>query len=214
MAEPRIQYAKTADGVSIAFWTLGEGMPLVLMVDPAGSHVEKEWKVALLRGYYERLAEKSMVIRYDGRGLGMSEREVTDISLDTMVADLAAVVDHLRLEKSALFGTRFVGAAAVAYEAASPERVSHLILQDAVVRGADFRESGTGRAYRALRDADWSTYVENFGRLLPGVAELIREAITPETQKMVMDAACSFRAASAVLRLLEKADRLGRAKKS
>jgi len=25
--EPRIQYAKTADGVSIAFWTLGEGMP-------------------------------------------------------------------------------------------------------------------------------------------------------------------------------------------
>jgi len=25
--EPRIQYAQTADGVSIAFWTLGEGMP-------------------------------------------------------------------------------------------------------------------------------------------------------------------------------------------
>ena len=24
--EPRIQYAKTKDGVSIAFWTLGEGM--------------------------------------------------------------------------------------------------------------------------------------------------------------------------------------------
>ena len=23
---PRIQYAKTKDGVSIAFWTLGEGM--------------------------------------------------------------------------------------------------------------------------------------------------------------------------------------------
>jgi len=26
--EPRIQYAQTADGVSIAFWTLGGGMPL------------------------------------------------------------------------------------------------------------------------------------------------------------------------------------------
>ena len=25
--EPRIQYATTADGVSIAFWTLGEGVP-------------------------------------------------------------------------------------------------------------------------------------------------------------------------------------------
>ena len=27
--EPRIQYAKTKDGVSIAFWTLGQGMPVV-----------------------------------------------------------------------------------------------------------------------------------------------------------------------------------------
>ncbi len=29
--EPRIQYAKTKDGVSIAFWTLGEGMPLMYL---------------------------------------------------------------------------------------------------------------------------------------------------------------------------------------
>ncbi len=32
--EPRIQYAKTEDGVSIAYWTLGDGKPLVSM--PAG----------------------------------------------------------------------------------------------------------------------------------------------------------------------------------
>jgi hypothetical protein len=31
--EPRIQYAKTADGVSIAFWTLGKGMPVVPTLD-------------------------------------------------------------------------------------------------------------------------------------------------------------------------------------
>ncbi len=29
--EPRIQYAQTADGASIAFWTLGEGMPLAVV---------------------------------------------------------------------------------------------------------------------------------------------------------------------------------------
>ena len=27
--EPRIQYTKTEDGVSVAYWTLGEGVPLV-----------------------------------------------------------------------------------------------------------------------------------------------------------------------------------------
>ncbi len=41
--EPRIQYAQAADGVSIAFWTMGEGMPLVVM--PAlFSHIQMEWQ--------------------------------------------------------------------------------------------------------------------------------------------------------------------------
>ena len=41
--EPRIQYAKTEDGVNIAYWTLGKGSPLVYM--PAGplSHIQLEW---------------------------------------------------------------------------------------------------------------------------------------------------------------------------
>ena len=30
MTEPRIQYAKTEDGVDIAFWTMGEGFPLAV----------------------------------------------------------------------------------------------------------------------------------------------------------------------------------------
>ncbi len=34
--EPRIQYAQTKDGVSIAFWTLGEGMPLLLVSRATG----------------------------------------------------------------------------------------------------------------------------------------------------------------------------------
>ena len=33
--EPRIQYAKTAGGVSIAVWALGEGLPVVQM--PVGT---------------------------------------------------------------------------------------------------------------------------------------------------------------------------------
>ncbi len=41
--EPRIQYAKTKDGVSIAFWTLGEGIPpLVYWGSAPFSHIELE----------------------------------------------------------------------------------------------------------------------------------------------------------------------------
>ena len=34
--EPRIQYAQTKDGVSIAYWTLGEGMPTMSMRQQVG----------------------------------------------------------------------------------------------------------------------------------------------------------------------------------
>jgi hypothetical protein len=43
--EPRIQYAQTADGVSIAFWTLGEGMPLVHIPNFPFSHIQMEWQM-------------------------------------------------------------------------------------------------------------------------------------------------------------------------
>ncbi len=34
--EPRIQYARTSDGVNIAYWTLGKGDPLVFMLPLSG----------------------------------------------------------------------------------------------------------------------------------------------------------------------------------
>ncbi|OGO51675.1 MAG: hypothetical protein A2148_09925 [Chloroflexi bacterium RBG_16_68_14] len=199
--EPRIQYAQTSDGVSIAFWAIGRGQPLVYMMYPSFSHVEKEWKSAALRGYYERLAEKRTVIRYDVRGCGMSERDVADINIDTMVTDLAAVVDGLRLERFVLCGMTLIGAAAIAYAATSPERVSHLVLSGAVVRGSEYWQSASGRAYRALREADWPTYVSVFGRMFPGAAELMREAITPETHKKVVDASERFDVTSLLSRV-------------
>ncbi len=46
--EPRIQYAQTKDGVSIAYWTLGEGMPLFQMPFPF-SHLQLDWEIPEFR---------------------------------------------------------------------------------------------------------------------------------------------------------------------
>ena len=115
--EPRIQYVQTKDGVSIAFWTMGKGMPLVYMPDIPFSHMQLEWRGRGSRRWYERLAERRRLVRYDGRGVGLSEREVTDFSLDAQVLDLEAVVDRLELEKFALFATVHGGPIAIAYAA-------------------------------------------------------------------------------------------------
>ncbi len=86
--EPSIQYAQTKDGVSIAFWTLGEGEPMVYMPSIPFTHVQLEWQYPGRRDWYERLAQHRKLVRYDTRGSGLSERNVTVYSLDTLVLDL------------------------------------------------------------------------------------------------------------------------------
>jgi hypothetical protein len=55
--KPRIQYAKTKDGVSIAFATLGDGMPLVYVPSAPYTHVQLGWQLPTRqRLLYEGLA--------------------------------------------------------------------------------------------------------------------------------------------------------------
>jgi class 3 adenylate cyclase len=195
--EPRIQYAKTADGVSIAFWTLGEGTPVVhlpLLI----SHIQMEWQIAECRCWYERLAEKSKLVRFDVRGEGSSERNVTDFSLDAVLLDVEAVVDRLGLEKFALLGPLHSGPIAIAYAARHPERVSHLILWCAYARASDWVRSPQVQSVRALMGKDWAFYTEAMAHFLLGwsageparrYAALIRESITQEfLQGVIMPA--------------------------
>jgi len=186
--EPRIQYAKTADGVSIAFWTLGEG-PALLHMPLVFSHVQLEWQIPECRRWYERLAQKRKLIRYDYRGGGLSERNVTDFTVDALVLDVEAVVDRLGLERFALIGPQHSGPAAIAYAARHPERVSHLLLWGAYARASDWLRSPQVQAVRALMGQDWTFYTETVAHTLLGWSEgeparryaaLIRESITPE----------------------------------
>jgi class 3 adenylate cyclase len=186
--EPRIQYARTADGVSIAFWTLGEGMPLVQMPTMPLSNIQMEWQMPEVRRWYERLSEKRKLVRYDGRGSGLSDRDVTDYSLEAHVLDLEAVVDRLRLERFTLFGMTYAGPVAVAYAAGHPERVSQLLLFCSWARTRD-TASPQLRALRQLLDTDWETYTETAAHTVLGwsegeqarrVAAMLRESVTQE----------------------------------
>ena len=192
--EPRIQYAQTADGVSIAFWTLGTGMPLVhspLLY----SHIQMEWQLPECRRWYERLAEKRKLVRYDPRGWGLSERNATHYPLDAAMLDLQAVVDRLGLEKFALLGLQTSGPAAIAYAAHHPERVSRLLLWCTYARASDWSGLPHVQAVRALMDKDWTYYTEAAARSLLGwsageparrYAALIRESITQQTLQAVV----------------------------
>ena len=75
-------------------------------------------------------------IRYDERGCGMSDRHVEDVGFDRWIEDLEAVVEETDLtEPFALLGISQGAAAAIAYAAKYPERVSALYLYGGYARG-------------------------------------------------------------------------------
>ncbi len=186
--EPRIQYAQTKDGVSIAFYTLGKGMPLVEMYGPP-THLQMEWQIPEFRGWFERLAEKRQMVRFDSRGNGLSDRDVDDYSLEARVLDLEAEVERLDLGRMALDGSWFNGTLAISYEALHPEQVSHLILYNTFARASDLMGTPQAQGLLALMDKDWELFTETYARVGLGwsagesaqrYAALVRESVTPE----------------------------------
>src|SRR3990172_1622297 len=136
MPEPRIQYAKTSDGVSIAYAVFGEGSPLVYVTEGPGVQFYSQFSLAR-HGTDELTSSGFQVVRYDGRGTGSSDRAARDFSLEARVRDLEAVVNRLDLERFAIVGHLGGGLAAVAYAARHSERVSHLVLRDPYASAAD-----------------------------------------------------------------------------
>ena len=101
--EQQIRYAMTADGVSIAYSTMGSG-PFVVRVLGHFTHLEMEWEWPELRRFWETLAEHYTVVRYDGRGMGLSDRYAGDFTEETRQLDLAAVLDATGATRAALLG--------------------------------------------------------------------------------------------------------------
>jgi len=190
--EPRIQYAKTSDGVNIAFFTEGEGMPFVNVPGAPMSNVQRQRKMPRLREALAFAAARYKLVAFDRRGFGHSQRDVDDFSLDKLLLDVEAVVDHLALETFALFAPILAGPIGIAYAARHPDRVSHLVLMNSFASGAAFWQSPRTRAFRALRESDWDTYTEAMARFVfddPAEgAGFFRESATPENARKFMDA--------------------------
>jgi class 3 adenylate cyclase len=199
--EPRIQYAKTTDGVSIAFWTLGDGMPLVVMPNVPFGHAQLEWQITEYREWYERLAQKRRIVRYDGRGFGLSDWDATDHSLDARVLDVEAVVANLGLKRFDLLAPLHSGPPGIAYAARHPEQVSHLVLWCAYAQPSDYARSPQVQTLRLLVAQDWKLYTETVAHAVLGwsagepvrqMAALMQECVTPESAQASLGATVDF----------------------
>jgi class 3 adenylate cyclase/pimeloyl-ACP methyl ester carboxylesterase len=195
--EPRIQYAKTSDGISIAFYAIGDGPPLVVM--PAGLHqsIEFDWKVTNFRAAAEVTARTFTYVRYDPRGSGLSDRNVSDFPLDAMVLDLEALSATLNVQQFRLFAPGQQGMAGAAFAAKHPDKLSHLVLWASGVQGKAFRGGALFSLRSSLVESDWRMATETIIRTVDNWAnedlarqhaEMMRASVHPATYLRYFDA--------------------------
>lgn len=195
--EQEIRFCTTSDGVSIAYSAVGAG-PLLVRVLGHFTHLEMEWEWPDLRHFWNRLAERHTVVRYDGRGMGLSDRYTGDFTEETRQLDLEAVLAAVGAEKAILLGISEGGWTAATYAIHHPERITHLILYGAYCRGAQARpgydaeedqalatliRKGWGRDTPAFRQVFTSQFFRSDAdpRLLAHFNELQRLSSDPET---------------------------------
>jgi class 3 adenylate cyclase/pimeloyl-ACP methyl ester carboxylesterase len=153
-----VRYCTTSDSVRIAYRTMGDGPAFVHL--PLGDicDIQREIEQPEIARWYELLAGRYTLVRYDMRGFGSSQRDVPAISLETMLLDIEAVVDALNLERFALFGVAIDGAVAAAFAERHPARVSRLVMWNPSGRRSERRQSPEANALEDVITKDWKTY--------------------------------------------------------
>lgn len=129
-----IRFCTADDGVRIAYATTGTGPPLV-KVSNWLSHLEFDWDSPVWRHWLKELSRDHTLLRYDERGCGLSDWNVTELSFEAWVHDLETVVDAAGVDRFPLLGISQGASLAITYAVRHPERVSHLVLYGGYARG-------------------------------------------------------------------------------
>jgi DNA-binding winged helix-turn-helix (wHTH) protein/pimeloyl-ACP methyl ester carboxylesterase len=115
-----IRFCTARDGARLAYATLGTGPPLVKAANWL-SHLDYDGESPVWRHWLVELSRRFRLVRYDERGCGLSDWDVSRFSLDDWVDDLETVVDAVGLDRFPLLGLS--------------ERVSHLVLVGSYAQG-------------------------------------------------------------------------------
>ena len=161
VTSPETRYAKTADGVHIAYQVVGDGPVDMVFVMGWVTNVEAMWDAPGFAGFLERLASFSRLILFDKRGVGLSDRVPEDRlpDLETRMDDVRAVMDSVGSERAVVFGVSEGGPMSMLFAATYPERTIALVLYgtvaDFTARTPEYKEDPA--AYLAGTEQSWGS---------------------------------------------------------
>ena len=130
MNTPETRYAKTIDGVHIAYQVVGDGPVDILFVLGWVTHIEKMWTEPKFARFFTRLSTFARVMVFDKRGVGLSDRVSEDKlpSLEVRMDDARAVMDAVGSERAVVLGVSEGGPMAMLFAATYPERTIALVV--------------------------------------------------------------------------------------
>ena len=187
MLVPDIHYARSADGVHIAYQVAGHGPVDVLMVAPAYSNIELIWAMPSFGPFLGAFSSFARVVCFDPRGAGLSDPLTVDRlpTLEARVADALTVMEAAGSERPVLFGLDATGPLAVFFAATYPDRIAALILFGTFACGLKDEEypwawsAEEWQAHDREVEERWGQpdFVESFVRWMAPTTRLDRESI-------------------------------------
>lgn len=139
-----IRYAASSDGTQIAYAASGSGPPLMR----AGhflTHLEKDWQSSVFGPVIKAFSNNHTLVRYDQRGTGLSQADVSDLSIEAYSDDLLAVADAAGFQSFPIFATSQGVPVAIHFAATHPDRVSRLVLCGGFAQGRLVRDDSFSR---------------------------------------------------------------------
>ncbi|MEM7445691.1 MAG: alpha/beta fold hydrolase [Pseudomonadota bacterium] len=187
LAEQDIRFATSSDGTTLAWTKNGTGKQ-ILAAPNWLRHLEYDWTMNTIAGWIPLLSDRYRLVRFDGRNNGLSDRGVEDISLERIVEDIAAVMDSAEIERVPLFGISFGAAAAAAFAAYHPERVSGLILLGGFAQGFKARKQpGLAAHNQAIMDMSQDGWDREYPSARDLMAQSFAPAASPHDQRTYAD---------------------------
>lgn len=197
-----IRFLRVGDG-RIAYTVSGEGPCLVA---PAWwvSHLEFDWLSEPFRSFWESVGRGHALVRYDGPGVGMSDREARpdELTTERQVDLLAALLDQLGPERVTLLGGSSGGCAAVAFAARFPERVERLLLYGAFANGPAIASPAVQEAIVAAIRSHWGLGSRVLADIFLGEVDPVEQERFARFQR----AAASAEIAAAMLEMIYRTD--------
>jgi DNA-binding winged helix-turn-helix (wHTH) protein len=210
---PQVRYATSDYDKSLAYAVTGNG-PRLIRVPATPADIGMEWELPGLRAIVEAISAEFELLRYDGFGFGMSDRDIEEVDNERDADDCRAVADAAGWDRFAVYSESGACFEAIHFAAKYPERVSQLVLLGGYAEGRIRRsQSVEPDILRAMIRESWESEEDYFARAfmlaytpegpMPVVGEMahmMRASGTTEAMTMLRDAVNNY----SVLHLLSK----------